>query len=143
MSLEAQNKQRVRDFFAILNRGDVAALVAAYAPDGCLETMGRTLISGRFTRQQIQEAAGQIFQVFPAGITFTIDAMTAEGERVAVEAHSRGQHASGREYTNEYHFLFVFRDGAVLLLREYMDSERITDVLCGGQRPPAAGPASA
>jgi uncharacterized protein len=143
MSLEAQNKQRVRDFFAILNRGDVAALIGAYAPDGRLETMGRTLISGRFTRAQIKDAAGQIFQVFPQGIEFTIDAMTAEGERVAVEAHSRGQHVSGQMYTNEYHFLFVFRDGAVLLLREYMDSERITDVLCGGQRPPAAGSASA
>jgi uncharacterized protein len=139
MSLEAQNKQRVRDFFAILNRGDVSALVAAYAPDGCLETMGRTLISGRFTREQIKDAAGQIFQVFPRGIEFTIDAMTAEGERVAVEAHSRGQHVSGQVYTNEYHFLFVFRAGAVALLREYMDSERITDVLCAGQRPaPAA-----
>jgi uncharacterized protein len=142
MSLEARNKQRVREFFAILNRGDVAALVAAYAEDGCLETMGRTLISGRFTRQQIKDAAGQIFQVFPHGITFTVDAMTAEGERVAVEAHSRGQHVSGQMYTNEYHFLFVFRAGALVLLREYMDSERITDVLCGGQRPPAAAPAS-
>jgi uncharacterized protein len=140
MTLEEHNKQRVRDFFAILNRGDVAALLEAYAPQGCLETMGRTLISGRFSRAQIQDAAGQIFAVFPQGITFTIDAMTAEGERVAVEAHSRGLHVSGRLYSNEYHFLFVFAAGRVQLLREYMDSERITDVLCGGQRPAASGP---
>jgi ketosteroid isomerase-like protein len=137
MTVEERNKQRVREFFAVLNRGDVPALIDCYAEDGCLETMGRTLISGRFTRAQVHAAAGQIFGVFPQGLRFDIDAMTAEGERVAVEAHSHGRHVSGQLYTNQYHFLFVLRDGRVTLLREYMDSERVTDILCGGQRPPA------
>ena len=141
MTLEERNKQRVREFFASLNRGDVAAIVAAYAADGYLETMGRTMISGKFTRPQIQAAAGQIFEVFPRGLRFTLDAMTAEGERVAVEAHSEGLHVSGKLYSNEYHFLFVFRGGKLAVLREYMDSERVTEVLCGGQRPPGAPPA--
>lgn len=138
MTLEQRNKQLVRDFFAIMNRGDVPSIVAAYADDGYLMTMGHTLISGRFTRAQIQAAAGQIYDVFPQGLEFTIDAMTAEGERVAVEAHSQGRHVSGALYSNEYHFLFVFRDGKLAVLKEYMDSERVTDVLCGGQRPPRA-----
>ena len=137
-SLEERNKQLVREFFTILNRGDVPAIVAAYASDGHLQTMGRTLISGSFTRAQIEAAAGQIYQVFPQGLTFSIDAMTAEGERVAVEAHSHGRHISGALYSNEYHFLFVFRDGKLQLLREYMDTERVTDVICAGQRPVAA-----
>ncbi len=135
MSVEEHNKQRVRDFFALLNRGDVPGIVAAYAPEGTLRTMGRTLISGRFTRAQIEAAAGQIYDAFPQGLSFTIDAMTAEGERVAVEAHSSGRHASGVLYSNEYHFLFVFRDGQVVELKEYMDTERVTDILCGGARP--------
>lgn len=135
MTLEENNKQRVREFFAILNRGDVAALIAAYAEDARLETLGDTLISGSFSREQIRAAAGQIFEVFPQGLRFTIDAMTAEGERVAVEARSHGRHVSGRDYSNRYHFLFVLRDGRVTLLREYMDTERVTDILCGGIRP--------
>jgi hypothetical protein len=98
--------------------------------------MGRTLISGKFTRAQIQGAAGQIYEVFPQGIQFTIDALTAEGERVAVEAHSRGRHVSGRLYTNEYHFLFVFHDGKLAVLKEYMDSVRVPDIGCGGPGPP-------
>lgn len=139
MTLEERNKQRVRDFFALLNRGDVPAIAATYADDGYLETMGRTLISGKFSRTQVRAAAGQIYAVFPQGLSFVIDAMTAEGERVAVEARSEGRHVSGVLYTNEYHFLFVFRDGKLALLREYMDSERVTDILCGGQRPPGTG----
>jgi uncharacterized protein len=137
MTPEQRNKQHVHEFFVAMNAGDVAKIVAAYAEDGYLQTMGRTLISGKFTRAQIQGAAGQIYEVFPDGIRFTIDAMTAEGERVAVEAHSRGRHVSGKVYTNEYHFLFEFRDGKLVVLKEYMDSERVTDILCGGQRPPA------
>ena len=139
MTLEQRNKQLVRDFFASMGRGDVAAIVAAYADDGSLVTMGRTLISGKFTRAQIHAAAAQIYAVFPHGLTFTIDAMTAEGERVAVEARSEGRHVSGALYSNEYHFLFVFRDGKLALLKEYMDTERVTDILCGGQRPAAGG----
>jgi uncharacterized protein len=99
--------------------------------------MGNTLISGTFSREQIAAAAGGIFEVFPDGLEFRVQHMTAEGERVAVEATSEGRHVSGKIYSNEYHFLFEFQGGKLLRLKEYMDTERITDVLCGGQRPPA------
>ncbi|MBS0366941.1 MAG: nuclear transport factor 2 family protein [Proteobacteria bacterium] len=137
MTREEANRQRVREFFIALNRGDVATLLAAYAEDGCLITMGRTLISGRYDRARIAAAAGGIFEVFPQGIEFTIDGLTAEGERVAVQAHSLGAHVSGRSYSNEYHFLFEFRGGKIVRLTEYMDTERVTEILCGGQRPAA------
>ena len=136
-SLERDNKQRVETFFAAMNRGDAAALVAAYADDGYVQTIGNTLISGRFTKAQISAAAGAIFENFPQGIRFTISAMTAEGERVAVEAESDGMHISGKRHHNQYPFLFRFRDGELVTLKEYMDTERVTDVLCGGQRPPS------
>jgi ketosteroid isomerase-like protein len=139
MTIEERNKQHVRDFFAAMNAGDITTIIASYADDGYLHTMGGTLVSGKYTREQIQAVAGQIYQAFPRGLEFTLDAMTAEGERVAVEAHSRGEHVSGKVYSNEYHFLFVFRDGRLAVLKEYMDTERVTDILCGGQRPPGAG----
>lgn len=138
MTVEALNKQAVLDFFAALNRGDVPALLDTYADDGYCLTMGRTLISGKFSKEQIRGAAGAIFEVFPKGIRFTVKAMTAEGERVAVEAESEGLHVSDKVYSNEYHFLFRFRDGKIIEYKEYMDTERVTDILCGGQRPPAS-----
>lgn len=130
------NKATVREFFDAMNRGDSDYIANAYAEDGSLQTMGNTLISGTFSKAQIEAAAGGIFDVFPNGIRFDILAMTAEGERVAVEATSEGEHVSGQTYSNDYHFLFEFRDGKLLQLKEYMDTERVTDVLCGGQRPP-------
>ncbi len=133
-----RNKQLAKDFFDALNRGDTAALLDAYAEDGYCLTSGRTLISGKFSKAQIREAAGAIFQVFPQGIRFTLHNITAEDDRVAVEASSEGQHVSGQLYTNDYHFFFRFRDGKVTEFKEYMDTERVTDILCGGQRPPKA-----
>lgn len=136
MNQAEANKQRVTQFFEALNKGDVDSIVNAYAEDGSVRTMGQTLISGTFSRDQVAASAGGIFEAFPQGLTFTILDMVAEGDKVAVEATSEGQHASGATYTNEYHFLFEFADGKLRRLREYMDTERVTDVLCGGQRPP-------
>lgn len=134
-----RNKALVEQFLAAMNRGDVAAIVAAYAPSGQVRTMGNTLISGTFDRDRIAAAADAIFDTFPEGIRFTLTGMTAEDNRVAVEAWSEGRHHSGRRYHNEYHFLFTFsEDGKILQLKEYMDTERVTEVLCDGQRPPAA-----
>ena len=130
------NKAIVRQFFDAMNQGDVDFIVKTYAEDGCLQTMGGTLISGTFTRDQIAASAGGIFEVFPQGLQFTLNSMIAEGDKVAVEAQSEGAHISGKTYNNEYHFLFEFRDGKLLRLKEYMDTEPVTDVLCGGQRPP-------
>jgi ketosteroid isomerase-like protein len=134
MSIEQRNKELVRSFFAALNRNDNAAIVDAYAEDGRCVTMGHTLISGSYGKDKIREYASGVLQVFPQGIRFTIHAMTAEGERVAVEASSEGQHVSGVLYTNQYHFLFLYRDGKIVEFKEYMDTERVTDVLCGGQK---------
>ena len=136
MSNSETNKAFVTRFFEALNTGDVDSIVDAYAENGGLQTMGNTLISGSFSREQIATSAGGIFDVFPQGLTFTALDMVAEGDKVAVEAVSRGEHISGQTYSNEYHFLFEFRGGKLVKLKEYMDTEQVTDVLCGGQRPP-------
>ena len=138
MSDTERNKAVTRRFFEAMSAGDVATIIDSYADDGYCQTMGRTLISGKFSKEQIAGAAGHIFTIFPKGITFTIKEMTAEGDRVAVEATSLGEHVSGKTYSNEYHFLVRLRDGKIVAFKEYMDTELVTDILCGGQRPPAA-----
>jgi ketosteroid isomerase-like protein len=139
MSNTEANKALITGFFDALNAGDTSAIAGSYADDGCVQTMGGTLISGVFNKDQITKSAGAIFDVFPDGLRFEILGMVAEGDKVAVEATSEGEHISGKTYSNEYHFLFEFRDGKLVRLKEYMDTEQITDVLCGGQRPPFDG----
>lgn len=134
MSID-ENKKNVEDFFSYMNNGDVDGIVNAYHDEGYVWTKGHTLISGKFTKAQIETAAGAVFETFPDGLSFAILNMTAEDNRVAVEATSSGMHISGKMYENEYHFLFTFKDGLLLELKEYMDTERVTAILCGGKKP--------
>jgi hypothetical protein len=97
----ARNVAAVRAFFDAMNAGDVAGIVDAYAEDGTCTTMGRTLISGTFDKATVTMAAGRIFEAFPDGITFTMHSVTAQDDRVAVEASSLGMHVSGLEYRNQ------------------------------------------
>ena len=129
-----RNKALARAFFDALSRSDIQATLDAYAEDGRVQTMGNTLISGVMTKPQISAGAGAVLGAFPEGITFTIHYLTAEEDRVAVEAESYGRHASGRIYSNQYHFLMRFRDGKLVELKEYMDTELVTEILCGGQK---------
>ena len=128
----ARNIAAVHAFFDAMNAGDVAGIVDAYAEDGTCTTMGQTLISGTFDKPTVTMAAGRIFEAFPHGIVFTIHAITAQDDRVAVEASSRGMHASGREYRNQYHFLARLRDAKLFVWNDYCYTEMITEVLCGG-----------
>ncbi len=129
------NKKLTLDLFEAIERGDADYIAGAYAEDGRLHTMGKTLISGVYEPEQIQQFAGAVLESFPQGISYTIHHMTAEEDRVAVEATGEGMHVSGKPYVNQYHFLFTWRDGKLLELKEYLDTEEVTDVLCGGQRP--------
>jgi hypothetical protein len=131
MSIEA-NKQLARQFMDAIARADAEAIQAAFAPDGVCWTAGSMPISGTYTRDQVADAARGVLGVFPEGLKFTIKAMTAEGDRVAIEAESYGRHKSGRIYSNQYHFLMRVRDGKITEWKEYMDTMHANDVLCGG-----------
>jgi ketosteroid isomerase-like protein len=63
--------------------------------------------------------------------TIEITGVTAEGERVAIEGTGRGRLRNGRDYDNTYHFLMIVRDGRVLSVREYMDSQHVAEVFDG------------
>ena len=128
-------KEKVTQFFSALNKSDIEYVYDAYHPSGGCWTSGNTLISGFSGRDEIKSSAGAVLGLFPDGLEFSIEGMVCEGNRIAVEAVSSGVHLSGKQYHNKYHFLFEFREGLIFRLKEYMDTEIITDVLCDGRRP--------
>ena len=135
-SVEARNKALARRFVDAISRADVDAIVAAYAPDGTCWTSGTMPISGTFGVDRVAAASRGVLTVFPEGLRFTIHAMTAEGDRVAIEAESYGKHVSGKVYNNKYHFVLRARAGKIVEWREYMDTMHANDVLCGGGEDP-------
>ncbi len=127
-------KEKVTDFFLALNQSDIEGIYESYHPSGGCWTSGNTLISGFSGRNEIKSTATAVLDLFPDGLEFSIDDMICEGNKVAVEAVSHGVHVSGKQYHNKYHFLFEFREGLIYRLREYMDTEIVTEVICDGRR---------
>jgi ketosteroid isomerase-like protein len=125
------NKRIAREFFAALSRADSAAVGKLYADDFVLWTAGTLPFSGSFTKAQALQGMDQILSLFPERLQFTIKAMTAEDERVAIEAESHGRHVSGKTYHNQYHFLLIIHDGKIRALKEYMDTMHANEVLVG------------
>lgn len=138
MSEAERNKEIVRRYFDILSRNDIPAMLDLYADEMTLTVPGDTLISGTFTKQQLGEFAASVLDAFPEGLRFTVKNLVAENDLVAVEAEGAGIHRSGKPYLNKYHFLIRLKDGRIVESKEYLDTQLVTDVICGGQRPGAA-----
>jgi len=124
-----RNRRITRELFAALSSADVAKLALLYADDFELWTAGTLPFSGTHGRAEALAGMDLVASMFPKGIRFEIVAMTAEGERVAVEAESHGIHASGLPYHNRYHFLVVIRDGKIRRFKEYLDTMHADEVL--------------
>ena len=129
-SITGQNKKITRDFFEALSTGSNKYL-DFYTDDSIIWTAGSNSIGGTRTKKEVVTFAENILSAFPSGITFNITGITAEDERVAVEISGKAIHASGETYNNQYHFLLRIKDGKILELKEYMDTQLAAKILLG------------
>ena len=130
-AVEEENKELARAFLDALSRVDSVALDELYAGDVSVWVAGTLPFSGSKTRAEALEAMPLVLDLFPDGLSFEIRAMTAEGERVAIEATGEGKTSSGDLYQQEYHFLLRARDGKVIEWKEYMDTDKARRLLVG------------
>ena len=114
--LEA-NKAVVRRYMAAVGAGDAAAADALQARDAIWWVLGH----GEMTREVFSSAVGAMIAAATSR-TVTIVSMIAEGDRVAAEIESE-MHFGDRVYRNQYHDLFVIRDGLIIEGREYLDTK--------------------
>ena len=131
MSAEA-NKQVVLSFFENFSAGKVDAALALMADTATWWVAGnpdKFALAGTKTKAQFVELAQGIGAAMPKGLRVTPKGITAEGDRVAVEAESYGETASGKIYNNLYHFLLEVRGGKIQAVREYLDTMHAKEVL--------------
>jgi len=65
---------------------------------------------------------------FDSPMKIKVHGVTAQRDRVAVEAESYAVLTDGTIYNNRYHFLFEFDDGKIAVVKEYNDSQHAADV---------------
>lgn len=120
MTSEAEtNKDIVRRFLGAVEAGDVDTIEALQAPECTWWIIG----GGEISRAAYTDAVkGMLLTASPR--TVEIIGMVAEGDTVAAEIRS-AMHFGERVYANEYHDLFVLRDGLIVHGREYFDTTKV------------------
>lgn len=110
------NKAVARRYMRAVEEGDLATIEALQHPDCHWWVLG----FGDIDRARFIESVKT--GLLPAlKRTAEITGLTAEGDRVAVEA--RGEMVfEDRVYRNLYHNLLIIRDGMIVSGKEYMDT---------------------
>lgn len=67
--------------------------------------------------------------LFPEGLHYTVEAVIAEGDRVAAEVRSRGTMADGEVFGTRYAFLFTLRDGRIARIAEFYEPEPVNRLI--------------
>ena len=120
MSSETQaNKDVVRRFLGAVETGDIATIEALQAPDCNWWIIG----TGEMTRAAYTDAVkGMLLSASSRRVE--IIGLIGESDTVAAEVRSE-MHFGERVYANDYHDLFVVRDGLIVHGREYFDTKKV------------------
>lgn len=125
MTIEA-NKALVTKFWQAFSAGKYDEVLGMLSDDATWWVAGKTALSGTYPKAEFAKLLGQITPMAPKGLRVTPKGLTAEGDRVSVEAESYAEFNNGRTYNNIYHFMMVIRDGKFCAVREYLDTEHVT-----------------
>jgi uncharacterized protein len=123
------HKQRVRDVMSAMSQGRVAPLLEAMAEDVSWRWMGVNQWSRTFEGKQTvvdKLFAGATDALDPSS-SIEVHGIHADDDCVVVEHSGRNEMPDGRRYDNNYCWIFRFQDGLIQEVREYMDTQLVTD----------------
>ena len=127
------NKELMQRIFAGLEQGDSRLFVESMADDFAWTVTGGTPWSKTYAGKQavLGELFGGLRERVQGRMTTIPDRFIAEGEFVVVECHGLNTTKSGKPYNNRYCWVCRFRDGKMVELVEYMDTELVRSALGG------------
>lgn len=101
-----------------------AAVTAGELPDALLtdDFTAWTTTQGDLSKERYQTAIRLLRRMCAAPIRFTVDALTAEGDRVVAEARSHVRLIDGADYRQTYVFSFRLRDGRIAWIAEHFNA---------------------
>ena len=119
-----ENKSLVREWVRLWNDNDHLGLGALYDDrEFDWRISGLSPVSKKYSKQEIVELMGKTFAVpMKRRLRLVIKHLTAEENRVAMEAVGDGAYADGSEFKNYYHLLFTIRDNKIERGRAYLDT---------------------
>ena len=125
-----QNKAIVREFLEVFSRGDVPAILERLDDDATWWVSGKVEgFAGSRSKAEMGQLLESVVALYKDGaLRLTPVEMTAEGDRVVVEAEGYAELANGRVYSPQSVLIFEIADGKVKRVREYLDTQHAVDV---------------
>jgi ketosteroid isomerase-like protein len=134
MATPEDHKNLVRTYFDAVNRSDGNTVVSLLADDIVWWIPAGHPLAGTYEGKPSLFAmwgkAGELFSKTEP-MKVELGRMTAEGGFVAIEAVVHAKTAKGKDYVNQYHFLFELAGGKVKTVREHLDTAYATKALVG------------
>jgi ketosteroid isomerase-like protein len=123
-------KQRVQMIMSSMAEGDRRPLFDAMSDDVTWRWMGVNGWSKTFTGKQ--EVVGGLFgavaDTLADSSSVQVHNILADGDYVVVEHTGSNATPDGRQYNNNYCWVLNFRDDLIREVREYMDTQLVTEI---------------
>lgn len=117
------NKELVRKFMELLSSGRQDEALAFIDPNADWWTA-----NGTMRPADLVEISRSVLPYLAAPLDMQLGKMTAEDDRVSLEAHCTGKRKNGTVYDNNYHFLFTVQNGKIVNVREHQDTRHVAEV---------------
>jgi uncharacterized protein len=125
-----QNKAIVTQTWQALVKGDINSAFANMSDEVSWLIPGNLPVSGlKRGKPAVLDFLCSAANMFPKGLASEIRRVYGEGDVVIVELTNRGKLANGRDYENEYCFIYEIEGGKIRRIREYVDTHRYHDLM--------------
>ena len=123
------SKQRTRDIMAHMSQGRSRAFFDAMAEDVIWRWMGVDRWSRTFEGKQtvVDTLFGGSTETLGPSSRIIVHGIYGDRDVVVVEQSGRNELPNGRRYDNNYCWVFHFQDGLIREVREYMDTQLVTE----------------
>lgn len=118
------NRDVIRRFFANMNQGTPDE--ALFTPDWTVWTLS-TRADG--PGREDLEGNRLLASLFPGGLVYTVGSILVDGDGAAARVTAEGLLRDGRQYRNDYVFLFELRDERIARIEEFYDTGPVAETL--------------
>jgi len=128
-----QKKELVTQTWTAFGQGDVKTAFANMSDNVSWLIPGSIPgVSGlKRGKDEILKFMAGVGASFPEGLKSEIRRTYCDGDAVILELTNRGKVSNGKNYENEYCFIFELEDGKIRRIREYVDTQKAKDILFG------------
>lgn len=114
--------QIARDFFAGLSNGALPDAIVSDDLTVWTTTSGDGALAGK---TKYAGGIAMLGGLFSGGLAYTVDALTAEGDRVVAEVQSDGTLINGEAFHNRYVFVLRVENGLIASIAEHFNPDPV------------------